>query len=174
MFRTTPETFPVPFVGGSIFDDKMLSVVPPLSQGQLASTPRPDLQELGKQDTLNPLHGHASVIHASNFFHLFTEEQQEHVARAFAGLLSAEPGSMIVGHHGALPEKGVRPGVDFLPEVFCHGPESWRELWEGIFGKGNVKVDAEVSVLTSEQTHLYKIIGNSIPWYLMRWSVVRL
>ncbi|KAI0828239.1 hypothetical protein BC628DRAFT_1337889 [Trametes gibbosa] len=60
------------------------------------------------------------------------------------GLLSPEPGSIILGVHGGRHEKGFRTetGLHSATSVarghpmFCHSPESWTELWDGqIFKK---------------------------------------
>ncbi|KAI0034152.1 hypothetical protein K488DRAFT_46101 [Vararia minispora EC-137] len=148
LFRTTPETFPVPFVGGDAFNPEHLAVVPPFTPANQPTTPPPDLKSL---TSLNPLRGHVSAIHASSFFHLFREDSQLHLARALAGLLSPEPGSMIFGSHASLPEKGlrvIRKDGDDKRSMFCHSPESWTELWDGvIFEKGEVKVEATLKLL---------------------------
>ncbi|OBZ78828.1 hypothetical protein A0H81_00367 [Grifola frondosa] len=141
LFRSTPETFPVPFVAGDAFNPAHLQVVDPFYSPP--DTPIPTLSEL---TSLNPLHGHVSAIHASSFFHLFEEAQQLYLAKALAGLLSPERGSIILGSHGGLPQKGLRPRANSHGGLmFCHSPESWAELWDGqIFEKGTVRVDAKL------------------------------
>ena len=105
--------------------------------------PIPDLRSL---TSLNPLRGRVFAIHASSFFHLFGQEKQLYVAHALAGLLSPEPGSVIFGLHVGNPEKGLitnpaRGGH----QMFCHSPESWTQLWDGlVFGKGVVNVQAKL------------------------------
>ena len=97
---------------------------------------------------------------------LFGEEKQLHLARALAGLLSPEPGSLILGAHGGRPEKGLR--VEMLRPnshgvtMFCHSPESWVEMWETVFEKGTVKVEATLKeverrdlVHLTEETRFY-------------------
>lgn len=134
-------------------------------------TPAPSLSGL---TTLTPLLGHVSAIHASSFFHLFDEPQQLELARALAGLLSPEPGSLIFGEHGGKPEKGYR--TDAPPRAsgdyqFCHSPESWTELWDGIvFKKGTVK--AETRLVEIDRSDLTKNEGARF-WVLV-WSVTRL
>jgi hypothetical protein len=137
LFRSTPETFPVPFIAGDIFDLSILAPVTPYND--VPKTPMPALDTL---TSLNPLRGYVSAIHTSSFFHLFDEEQQTKVARALAGLLSPEPGSVIFGLHGGLPVKGMR-SRSTGGFGFSHSPESWKELWDGqIFDQGKVKVEA--------------------------------
>ena len=104
--------------------------------------PIPDLRSL---TSLNPLRGRVFAIHASSFFHLFGQEKQLYVAHALAGLLSPEPGSVIfglqVGNPG--PEKGFVAHSEH--RMFCHSPESWTQLWDGlVFKKGVVNVQAKL------------------------------
>ncbi|KAI0662436.1 hypothetical protein C8Q70DRAFT_1088892 [Cubamyces menziesii] len=172
LFNTTPETFPVPFVPGDAFDPAHLAPVPPFYSPP--DTPRPELKTL---TSLNPLRGHVSVIHTSAFFHLFVEEQQFKLAQAVAGLLSPEPGSMILGLHVGLPEKGFRPGKRERAHgggpMFCHSPESWKELWDGqVFKKGTVKVEAFIHEI--ERKDLANVPGAETTSHLLVWSVTRL
>jgi hypothetical protein len=139
LFKTTQETYPIAFIPGDVFDPKHLDTFPPLAS--VYKGPMPDLCTL---TSLNLLRGRVSAIHASSFFHLFSEEQQLHVARALAGLLSPEPGSMIFGMHGSNYEKGF-VAVPGEPSVFCHSPDSWGELWDGvIFEEGVVDVYSQL------------------------------
>ncbi|KIM65749.1 hypothetical protein SCLCIDRAFT_1211726 [Scleroderma citrinum Foug A] len=155
LFKTTKETFPGKFIAGDILDPAFLSVVPP-TRGPVQSSP-PDLSSL---TSLSPLHGHCSVITATSFFHLFTEEQQVHLARALAGLLSPEPGSLICGVDMGAKVKGPvlynATGVDL--NLFLHSEESWTELWDGIiFEKGEVAVwakYAEVEFMGKRNSYL--------------------
>jgi len=127
-------------------------------------TERPDLSTL---TSLNPLAGHCAAIYVGNIFHLFSEENQLHLARALAGLLSPLPGSVIFGIHGANPQKGVfRTGCNGRAvDVFCHSPESWAAAWNGeVFAKGKVKVDATGEWVDKE----------GLKFWQLRWSVVRL
>ncbi|KAI0066720.1 hypothetical protein BV25DRAFT_1912758 [Artomyces pyxidatus] len=140
VFRTTPETFPVPFIAGDAFDPAHLAIVPPFTAPPTA--PRPDLATL---TSLNPLHGYVSAIHATAFFHLFQEEQQLQLARALAGLLSPEPGSIMFGTHAGLPEAGFRVSSSGI-RGFSHSPESWKELWERVFGEVGARVDVQARV----------------------------
>ena len=109
--------------------------------GSLAA---PDLRSL---TSLTPLHGRVFAIHATAIFHLFGEEKQLQLARALAGLLSPEPGSMIFGAHIGVPEKkGFEPPVMHRDHhMWCHSPESWTELWDGlVFEKGVVEVQTKL------------------------------
>ena len=139
LFNTTPETFPVPFIQADAFDDKYL-VMSPIPN----SPPTDPLPPLNELKSLTPLIGRLSAIHTSSFFHLFSEEKQFELAKRIAPLLSPEPGSIIFGSHGGLPEKGERDQKNSHGiHMFCHSPESWKELWEKqVFPEGQVKVDA--------------------------------
>ncbi|KIJ16052.1 hypothetical protein PAXINDRAFT_76025 [Paxillus involutus ATCC 200175] len=162
LFRTAPETFPGHFIPGDAFDPAMLSVVQPFEA--VPEDPEPDLKTL---TSFNPLHGRISAIHASNLFHLFDESKQLHLARALAGLLSPVPGSIICGGHCGLSEKGmsVQSPCGTGMEVFCHSPQSWTEMWDGVvFPKGSVEADA----------HLVELDVDGYKFLYMRWSVKRL
>ena len=143
LFRTTPETYPIAFVPGDAFDPKHLEVVPPFTTANAPSGSAPDLRSL---TSLNPLRGRVDAIHASSFFHLFDEEKQLYLARALAGLLSPKPGSMIFGLHVGLAEKGFRPSLrGGTRRLFCHSPESWAQVWDGmVFEKGVVIVRSKL------------------------------
>ncbi|KAI0662437.1 hypothetical protein C8Q70DRAFT_908972 [Cubamyces menziesii] len=166
LFRSTQESFPVKFIAGDVFDSSHVAIVPPIYTP--ASEPVPDLSGL---TSLNPLHGHVSAIHASAFFHLFDEAKQEHIARALAGLLSAEPGSMILGTHGSAPTKGPKSfsfGLDAedTHTMFCHSPESWKELWDGqVFKKGSVNVETRLIEVEGLGQHRF---------FFLEWCVTRL
>ncbi|KAG1731986.1 uncharacterized protein EDB91DRAFT_1330297 [Suillus paluster] len=167
LFKSSPETFPAHFMGGDAFDPKMLAIARPASV-QTTGAPSPDLNNL---TSLNPLHGCVSAIHATSFFHLFKEDKQLHMARAFAGLLSAEPGSVIFRAHIGAKEKGpVKKEFDKVEvEMFGHNPESWISMWDGVvFEKGMVKVEAELRDET-----LGTAGRNNRPLSLF-WSVTRL
>ena len=163
LFRSSKETWPAQFIPGDAFDPDILSVVPP-AQGPTLDPP-PDLSAL---TSLNPLHGHCSVINASALFHFFDEEKQLHLARALAGLLSPQPGSIICGIQAAKKEKGVysRLACGTQIDLFGHSVESWMEVWDGkVFEKGEVQVRVEC-----KEAVVY--VDNKVE--LLHWSVTRL
>jgi hypothetical protein len=173
LFKTTQETYPIAFVPGDVFDPKHLDIVPPLASAHAPTTgahppegPAPDLRSL---TSLNPLHGRVFAIHASSFFHLFSEEKQLHVARALAGLLSPEPGSTIFGLHIGSPDKGFIPSpTNGERLMFCHSPESWVQLWDGlVFEKGVVNVFANL-------VQMPKPDAPNTMFTVLVWSVKRL
>ncbi|KAG2117370.1 uncharacterized protein F5147DRAFT_768744 [Suillus discolor] len=166
LFKSSPETFPAHFVGGDAFDPDILAVAPPASL-HTTEVSTPDLNNL---TSLNSLRGCVSAIHATAFFHLFKEDQQLHMARAFAGLLSAESGSIILGAHAGAQQKGVVNQVYWGIEVdmFAHSVESWTSMWDGeVFEKGTVKVDAQLREVSED-------VGGDERYPLLLWSVTRL
>ncbi|KAH9044354.1 hypothetical protein EDB85DRAFT_1908860 [Lactarius pseudohatsudake] len=170
LFRTTPDTFPVTFLPGDVFDPEHLSIVSPFTANSPPLTTVPDL---GTLTSLNPLRGHVSAIYASSFFHLFPEDAQLRLARALAGLLSPEPSSMIFGKHIGLPESGHREDLSPRVRLFCHTPRSWSGLWDGgVFPKGTVKVLAFVTEVPKERVANIYPEANSL--HLLTWSVTRL
>jgi len=164
LFKSNPAGFPMTFVPGDIFDDTFVKTsppAPPLGEGESNISPR--VKDLGLTDSLNPLLGKISAIHASSFFHLFGEEKQTIVAHKLAGLLSPEPGSIIFGSHAGSTVKGTKK-IEIsgaIYETFRHTPGSYKELWEKeVFGDGQVVCEA------SNQD-----IGGRT---MMSWSVRRL
>ena len=168
LFKTTPDTFPVTFVPGNVFDPEHLSIVPPFTVNSPPATTMPDLRTL---TALNPLHGHVSAIFAASFFHLFPEDAQVRLARALAGLLSPEPGSMIFGKQLGHLESGYVEDPFIPGRLFCHNPRSWSELWDGeVFPKDTVKVSAFVMEIPKDR--MPETDSSSLR--LLIWSVTRL
>ncbi|PIL34367.1 hypothetical protein GSI_03142 [Ganoderma sinense ZZ0214-1] len=167
LFHTDAASFPATFVPGNALADEHLQVFPILPTGSAVGTPRPVLSSL---TSLNPLHGHVSVIYLGNVFHLFSEQEQLRLARGLAGLLSPEPGSVITGWQARAPQKGEKTMVlgrdGSAITQFLHSAESWKELWDGgVFEKGTVKVEAELAN--------YKTEFAAGEFYFLRWSVTR-
>ena len=132
--------------------------------------PAPDLRSL---TSLNPLHGRVSAIHASSFFHLFNEEKQLDLARALAGLLSPVPGSMIFGVHIGALEKGFEPSISGGDRrLWCHSPESWTELWDGlVFEKGVVEVQSKL--VHFQRRNIQPDAPQDATVTILVWSVTR-
>ena len=117
-------------------------------------------------------------MHASNFFHLFSEANQAAIARSLGALLSPIPGSMVFGTHVGRPQKGVRteappPAPGYLGNrMFCHDASSWTDLWNGeIFKKGTVRVEARV--VEQEREDLV-VLQPGVRFYQLVWCVTRL
>ena len=165
LFKSTPETFPVPFIPGDIFDPSILEPIPSLNEAP--KTPMPALSFL---TSLNPLRGHVSIIHTSSFFHLFSEERQLQLARALAGLLSPEPGSILFGSHVGSAVKDFKRSSSGRM-MFCHSPESWKELWVGqVFEQGMVEV--EVLLKHIDRTD-FATFAETADNFILAWSVTR-
>ena len=172
LYRSTPETFPVPFVQGDILDPTYLAPAPILSTSSIAPLePLPVLREV---KTLNELHGKISAIWASAFFHLFEFDVQVLVARKLAGLLSPVPGSIIFGCHTGMIEKQRWDVAGSKTDY--HSPESLKELWVDLFAEAGVKVEVEARLrpLKSgvDEWGLYP--ENTKERFYMDWSVTRL
>jgi len=196
LFKSTPETFPAAFVTGDIFDPAVLAPRGGafLSASDIASVlaHESNTPGLSALTSLTPLHGKISAIHASSFFHLFSEERQLALAHLLASLLRPESGSVIFGRHVARPVKGFfvealspaaleelkangKPLEEF--SMFCHSPESWRKLWvEEVFGgtdeKGEerVKVHAEQSLVERKGDE----VDPDVKVWIMTWFVTLL
>ncbi|KAJ7142267.1 hypothetical protein C8R44DRAFT_923786, partial [Mycena epipterygia] len=170
LFRSTPETFPVFFLPGDIFDRNLLVPAAPL----LTSTSTAPSPNLSTVTSLTALNSHISIIHTSCFFHLFDEQKQTELAHLVAGLLSPLPGSMIFGAHVAKKVKGSRLGLylcsDGHPQMFCHSPESWTQLWENVFPKGSIRVE---STLKTRGKSKVSVGSDGDEEGLMEWSCIR-
>ncbi|KAJ7076682.1 hypothetical protein B0H15DRAFT_1004720 [Mycena belliarum] len=136
----------------------------------LRQAPLAEMPDLHTLKSLNPLHGRLSAIHCASFFHLFREAQQLDLAKKLAGLLSPHVGSTIFGNHGAQPEtKVIKPDSEAW-EMFCHSPESWREMWDGpggVFERGSVEVQTDLR-------NMGQLFEENVDFYMMFWSVKRL
>ncbi|KAJ7457345.1 hypothetical protein FB451DRAFT_1047325, partial [Mycena latifolia] len=139
LFRSTPETFPVTFLVGDALDPDFLEPTEPIVTPTEVALSAPPLTSL---TSLTPLRGHVAAIHISFLFHLLPETQQRQLVCAVAGLLSPVHGSVIFGSHVGMREKGSKKSS--FGSTFCHSPESWREMWEEMFPKGRIRVDAEL------------------------------
>lgn len=125
--------------------------------------------ELKSLTSLTPLQGQVSAIFAGAFFDVFDEAKQIQVARLLASLLSPLPGSVIFGSNSAMLVSGTRM-MSLGIEVFCHSPEAWTEVWDGIvFKKGTVSVELSVKHVDRGPG---KGIDDKLVW--MSWCVTRL
>ncbi|KAJ7685867.1 hypothetical protein B0H17DRAFT_842284, partial [Mycena rosella] len=142
LFGSTPESFPVPFLVGDALDSDFLTPSKPTGSASELTDSSPPLTSL---TSLTPLCGHVSAIHVSLVFHLFLESQQLQFARALAGLLSPIRGSVIFGSHVGRREKGLKEGICIAGRpMFCHSPESWREMWDEVFPRKSITVDVDL------------------------------
>ena len=177
LFKSTPETFPVAFIPGDVFDPTFIPQRGPfLSMVDVKETVTPPLNTLS---SLIPLQGKISAIHISAFFHLFPEDRQLQLAKIVSSLLSPEKGSVIFGQHVGRPVKGVGDGVKHNQfKRFCHSPESWIHMWvEDVFGgkdeDGNNRVKVETELISAVSKSVADSSENEKFWFL-KWSVTRL
>ena len=77
------------------------------------------------------LAGQMDIIFTGSLFHLFNLAEQETLASRIVQLLSARPGSLLVGRHSGSEEAGefARSGDTSDRKHFRHNPQSWGELW---------------------------------------------
>jgi hypothetical protein len=166
LFRTTPETFPATFVPGDIFSGELFDI-----NAQAIEKPPLPLSSL---TSLTPLKGHVSAIHASSFFHLFSEERQKILCRIVDALLSPEPGSIAFGNQlGAADgkENGSTEGSTGLG--FRHSEASWKKMWVEAVGEGKFEVMARVVQLPDLKAREGLIRSNDSHVYWMMWAVKR-
>ncbi|KAE9400625.1 hypothetical protein BT96DRAFT_975162 [Gymnopus androsaceus JB14] len=170
LFKSTSHSFPASFIEGDVLNPSFLSAVPSFAKG---SPPTTAALSLNSITSLNDLRGSVSAVYTGQFFHLFSETQQDQIAWGLASLLSPEPGSMILGMHAGRSIKGfwAPGGSDF--KTFCHSPESWKELWERIFGVGCVEVKAELKPVGGD-SYFDMYPDNKDPFHMMMWSLTRL
>ncbi|KAJ7454164.1 hypothetical protein FB451DRAFT_1100012 [Mycena latifolia] len=144
LFQSTPDTCPIAFLAGDVFDTDFIEPAPPAT-----SPPQVPAPPLASLTHLTQLRGHVAAIHVSAVFHLFSEPQQLRLVRALAGLLSPLPGSMILGFQVGRRTKGIREEMPVLNDgnhMFCHSPDSWVQMWGEVFPEGTVKVDAHLEL----------------------------
>ncbi|KAJ7457367.1 hypothetical protein FB451DRAFT_593756 [Mycena latifolia] len=160
LFRSTPEIFPVTFLAGDALNSNFLESSKPIVALSEVIGSAPPLRSL---TCLTPLRGHVAAIHVSFFFHLFLEPEQLELARALAGLLSPAHGSVIFGCHVGLWEKGFKEYSGRYSPIFCHSPNSWREMWEELCPEGRIKIDAR----------LRRSVCHPPDLDILEWSVTR-
>lgn len=179
LFKSTRDTFPAAFVGGDIFDPLVLAprgaFIDSADIDFNNSKPVPPLREL---TSLTPLQGKISAIHTSAFFHLFSEEKQLELAHLVASLLLPQPGSIIFGAHVSTPTKGYRKDGVRKWNMFCHSPESWRDMWFEVFSsadtKGEDKVRVEAKLVPTPIEDAWETAVDGGNRWDMYWSVTRI
>lgn len=159
LFKDDTSTFPVPFLEGDIFSPELLDL----------DAPRPsERPSLPNAKSLTELLGHVAIIHASAFFHLFSEEDQRRIAERCVALLSSEPGSTIFGSHVGAPEPGIYSGIGGpARQMFCHSPQSWQAMWAEVFGERDINV---IATLEGEENGS-KLVPTGIQQKAMIWSI---
>ncbi|KAK4705434.1 hypothetical protein P7C70_g762, partial [Phenoliferia sp. Uapishka_3] len=158
IFLDTPSTSPA-FIVGDIFSPEFFS--PDVAES--ASTPLPRTLK-----TLTPLKHKIRHLHASAFFHLFDEATQLQLAHLVLPLLVPSPGSTLFGSHVGAREAGLRAKDSNRSRgaMFCHNPESWKNMWKEVLGD----IKAEVAADLVDSTLLTPV--GEAPNYRLAWSVV--
>ena len=79
--------------------------------------------------------------------------------------------------HHRLLEKG-HPATAFSDDkegMFCHSPDSWIELWDGmVFEKGSVRVVATPVNMKMDKSYERRIGVTDTDVYTLSWCVTRL
>ncbi|QRV73723.1 hypothetical protein RhiJN_01737 [Ceratobasidium sp. AG-Ba] len=144
LFKDDPTTWPVPFLEGDFLSQDFLDISASKQEA------RPDLSHL---NSLTDLVGQVSIIHASAFFHLFSEVDQRNIAERCVALLNGVSGATIFGSHVGGPEPGIYDHIGGANrKMFCHSPQSWEMLWKELFGGTAIRVVATLEDKLKEAT----------------------
>lgn len=169
LFRSTPESCPIRFIQGDFLDPSLvaMNLTSPPTSGDVLSA-------CTAQRSLAPLQHLVSAIYASAFFHLFSEEDQLHIAKACQTLLSHQPGSIIFGSQRGSDVAASR-GTD-RGDSFAHSPESWKEMWKKAAPDGSLHVDAwlsdeETSVSDTLAVEEHAVDERGVQLFKGRWLV---
>lgn len=180
LFQAAENEKPINFIEGDIFDDEFLDTS--LQDSPTAFSRDTSLQDL---QSLTELRGQVCGIQVSMLFHLFSEGDQLKIAKKLGTLLSSVPGSIILGNHIGLAEAGIHTRNSSGIRMFCHSPQTWSEMWQEVFPKGTVQIDAKL-VPTNEIQPSKAVKENTDEFYgndtderwgnilFLVWSVTRL
>ncbi|WAQ83580.1 hypothetical protein PtA15_4A28 [Puccinia triticina] len=154
---------PVPNFIGNILEPQVLDVSTPAEVGPDASINLYSLKDL------NPLKGKVTFISLNQLFHFFDETDQKRLAERCVLLLSNTVGSTIFG----MQVGGIKKGLQSCIKTFVHSPETWKEMWESVFGPNKVKVVSEL-VETTPEDHLVQLFPGCTSIQRLYWSVTRI
>lgn len=177
LFKTTPETYPLAFIPGDIFELASEPNSKLASNDNIGVEPLPPLRTL---TSLATLQSRVSVIHASSLFHLFPPEKQQKLAHIFASLLSPSSGSIIIGKQMAIDNKTGIHKWDFgntVGQVWGYSVSAWEDLWmgdKGPFREGEVDAQAEEIVLPSGTGNLISEGAKINITSVLHWCIIRL
>ncbi|KZV86573.1 hypothetical protein EXIGLDRAFT_222229, partial [Exidia glandulosa HHB12029] len=135
---TAPNLPNVKFLAGDVFNDDFLSLAPP---------------GLHNSGGLNAHKGSIRFVYTCSVFHLFQEETQKEFARRLTRLLDDTPGATIFGSHGGKKVKGFREQGPTKEKMFCHSPESWKEMMAGVFEEQGKAVVQEAKIVQVQRPH---------------------
>ena len=138
-----------------------------------------------KKRTVSELYAHSTrfpprlsfliFFSSAHVLHLFSEEDQSSVAQKLGSLLLLESGSLILGSQITNTKEVTGGHLYFEPlgenahrsRLWCHSPESWKAVWEEIFGAD--KVEVETKIIRWEREDMKEGFGNVME--TMDWSV---
>ncbi|GJJ13730.1 hypothetical protein Clacol_007986 [Clathrus columnatus] len=158
LYKTTPESYPLAFFEGDIFNTDFA----------FAETTTTTIPKLSTLTNLGQLKGKISVIHGSAFFHLFEDAKQKELAKILAQLLSPEPGSIILGSQG-----GSKTRTAAAPTMFS--PSTWKDVWigeDGPFRPDEVEVHAYARPPTEDEIRA-TTQQHDDEYFWLTWSVIR-
>lgn len=175
LYKTTPETFPLAFFEGDIFQAEFTTNIDSESTTNVvdpvANAPIPDLHTL---KNIGQLRNKISVINTSAFFHLFDHDKQRELAHILSNLLSPQPGSIILGSQGGALTSTVLPS-HISGVIGLHSPETWKELWtgtDGPFKPDDVEVRAYTESFSLEKLGISSIDNpDAARGYWLFWSI---
>lgn len=97
---------------------------------------------------LNKLHGKVSIVHAANFFHLFSWDAQRQIGVRMDKLLQGKENVFVFGRHVGSLESGDRAFASHLSEEqYLHDQGSFQRLWDEIGDKTGSRWEAKVEVI---------------------------
>ncbi|KAH4263700.1 hypothetical protein HBI04_148700 [Parastagonospora nodorum] len=94
---------------------------------------------------LKELDGKLNIVHAASFFHLFDWDSQVKAAKRIGQLLKAEPGVMVFGRQGGMPEAGTIGHIQEGKSSYWHNLESWAKMWKQAGDETGIKWEVQSS-----------------------------
>lgn len=102
------------------------------------------------------LDGNISLIHATNFFHLFTWDAQiricERIVRFFRRGLSADTPAVLFGFHAGSLTPGEYQVGGTIP-VFLHGEDTFQSLWDEVGKKTGTNWKVSMQATTGTEPY---------------------
>ena len=105
---------------------------------------------------MTDLEGKMNVIVASDFFHLFTWEEQVTIGRNFVSLASTEPDTMLIGKFvGKSETESAATDFGHSQRAFWHNESSFRELWRQVEEQTKTSWDVNVKAVRVGEDPMY-------------------
>lgn len=97
---------------------------------------------------LEKLDGQVSIVHAANFFHLFSWDAQRQIGVRMNKLLQGKDDAFVFGRHVGSLEPGDRAFASHLSEEqYLHNQESFQRLWDEVGEQTGSRWEAKVEVI---------------------------